>query len=109
MSSSRRGGRSRSKEARIKMSDPRLWVAGLVALPVLVIGFSFFRLDVERPRRVAVASALAQVLRRSLGAQLGPRLGGHRSRRHAVGGANAVRGQSVAADGRGDAARGAGS
>jgi len=44
------------------MSDPRLWVAGLVALPVLVIGCSFFRFDVERLRRLAVASALSMLL-----------------------------------------------
>jgi NADH-quinone oxidoreductase subunit M len=40
------------------MSDARVWIAGLVALPALVIGASFLRLDVERLRRLAVASAL---------------------------------------------------
>ena len=50
--------RSRSTEARIRMSDARLWLAGLVALPALVIGASFLRLDVERLRRLAVASAV---------------------------------------------------
>ena len=40
------------------MSDARVWLAGLVALPSLVIGASFLRLDVERLRRLAVASAL---------------------------------------------------
>ena len=44
------------------MSDARLWLAGLVALPVLVIGASCFRVDVERLRRLAVASAVAMVL-----------------------------------------------
>jgi len=44
------------------MSDARLWVAGLVALPALVIGASCLRVDVERLRRLAVASALAMVL-----------------------------------------------
>jgi NADH-quinone oxidoreductase subunit M len=40
------------------MSDARVWLAGLVALPSLVIGASFLRVDVERLRRLAVASAL---------------------------------------------------
>ena len=44
------------------MSDARLWLAGLVALPVLVIGASCFRVDVERLRRLAVASGVAMVL-----------------------------------------------
>ena len=44
------------------MSDPRLWLAGLVALPALVIGASALRIDVERLRRLAVISALAMVL-----------------------------------------------
>ena len=44
------------------MSDARLWLAGLVALPALVIGASFLRLDVERLRRLAVASAVAMLL-----------------------------------------------
>ena len=62
MPSCRRGSRSRSREARIRMSDARLWLAGLVALPALVIGASFLRLDVERLRRLAVASAVAMLL-----------------------------------------------
>ena len=62
MPSCRRGGQSRSREARIRMSDARLWLAGLVALPALVIGASFLRLDVERLRRLAVASAVAMLL-----------------------------------------------
>jgi NADH-quinone oxidoreductase subunit M len=44
------------------MIDARLWCAGLVALPVLVIGTSFLRVDVERLRRLAVAAAIAMVL-----------------------------------------------
>ena len=44
------------------MGDPRLWVIGIVALPALVIGASFWRLDVERLRRLAVTSALVQLL-----------------------------------------------
>ena len=46
----------------MKMSDARLWLAGLVLLPVLVIGASYLRVDVERLRRLAVASAIAMVL-----------------------------------------------
>jgi NADH-quinone oxidoreductase subunit M len=44
------------------MSDARLWLAALVALPALVIGASFLRLDVERLRRLAVASAVCMLL-----------------------------------------------
>jgi NADH-quinone oxidoreductase subunit M len=44
------------------MSDVRLWIACLVALPAVVISASFFRLDVERLRRLAVVSAAAMVL-----------------------------------------------
>ena len=44
------------------MSDPRFWVAGLVALPALVIGASFLPIAVERLRRLAVASAIVMVL-----------------------------------------------
>ena len=44
------------------MSDARLWLVGLVALPVLVIGASFLRVDVERLRRLAAASAVAMLL-----------------------------------------------
>ena len=43
------------------MSNPRLWVAVLVALPCLVIGASFLRVDVERLRRLAVAAAIAML------------------------------------------------
>ena len=44
------------------MSDTWPWVAGVTALPTLVIGVSFLDLDVERIRRLAVASAIAMVL-----------------------------------------------
>jgi NADH-quinone oxidoreductase subunit M len=44
------------------MSDPRLWLAGLVALPALVIGASYLRLDVDRLRQLAVNCAIAMVL-----------------------------------------------
>ena len=44
------------------MSDARLWLAGLVALPALVIGASLLRIDVERLRRLAVASAIVMLL-----------------------------------------------
>jgi NADH-quinone oxidoreductase subunit M len=44
------------------MSDPRLWLAGLVALPAFVIGASLLPVDVERLRRLAVASAIAMLL-----------------------------------------------
>jgi NADH-quinone oxidoreductase subunit M len=44
------------------MSDARVWLAGLVALPSLVIGASFLRLNVERLRRLAVASALLMLV-----------------------------------------------
>jgi NADH-quinone oxidoreductase subunit M len=44
------------------MSDARLWVACLVALPTLVIGASWRRVDVERLRRLAVASSVVMLL-----------------------------------------------
>ena len=43
------------------MSDALLWVAGLAALPTLVAVASFFRLDLERLRRLAVSAALAML------------------------------------------------
>ena len=104
------------------MSDARLWLAGLVALPALVIGASFLRVDVERLRRLAVASAVAMLLAAlviavsppsarlldpHLRAQLGSRRRGHHSHRHALGRPLAVRGGTVAAHRRGHAARGA--
>src|SRR5688572_18416717 len=62
MSSCRDGRPSRWSEARIEMSDSRWWLAGLVALPALIIGASFFRLEVERLRRLAVVSAAAMLV-----------------------------------------------
>lgn len=44
------------------MSDPRVWLAVLVALPGLVIGASFLRLDVERLRRLTVVSSALMLL-----------------------------------------------
>ncbi len=57
------------------MSDAPLWLAGLVALPTLVIGGSFLRLDVERLRRLAVASAVV-MLQAALVIAMSPRLRG---------------------------------
>jgi len=55
------------------MSDARLWLAGLVALPSLVIGASFLRVDVERLRRLAVTAAVV-MLAAALGVAVSPRL-----------------------------------
>jgi NADH-quinone oxidoreductase subunit M len=44
------------------MSEPGLWLAGLVALPALVVGASALRIDIERLRRLTVISAIAMVL-----------------------------------------------
>jgi NADH-quinone oxidoreductase subunit M len=44
------------------MIDARWWIAGLVALPALVVGASFLRVDVERLRRLAVALATIMLL-----------------------------------------------
>jgi NADH-quinone oxidoreductase subunit M len=44
------------------MIDARLWLIALLALPALTIGVSFLRLDVERVRRLSVASAIALLL-----------------------------------------------
>jgi len=44
------------------MNDARLWLAGLVALPGLVILVSFLRVEVEPLRRLAVTSAIAMLL-----------------------------------------------
>jgi len=43
------------------MSDVRWWIVGLVALPAIVIAASFFRIEVERLRRLAVSAALAML------------------------------------------------
>jgi NADH-quinone oxidoreductase subunit M len=39
-----------------------MWLAGIAALPVLVIGVSFLRIEVEHLRRLAVASAIAMLV-----------------------------------------------
>lgn len=44
------------------MSDPRLWLATLIALPTLVVVASFFDLEVERLRRLAVGAAMVQLV-----------------------------------------------
>ena len=44
------------------MSDARLWLVALAALPALVIGASFLRVGVERLRRLAVVFAVAMLL-----------------------------------------------
>ena len=44
------------------MTDPRLWLGGLAALPMLVVGAFWLQVDVERLRRLAVASATVMVL-----------------------------------------------
>ena len=44
------------------MSDAWPWLAALVALPLVAIGLSFVRFDVDRLRRVSVASAAAMVV-----------------------------------------------
>src|SRR5688572_5780901 len=44
------------------MSDARLWLAALVALPALVVGASRLRLDVAHLRRMATAAALVMLL-----------------------------------------------
>ena len=44
------------------MSDAGMWLAGIAALPVLVIGVSFLRIEVEHLRRLAVASAIAMLV-----------------------------------------------
>jgi NADH-quinone oxidoreductase subunit M len=46
----------------IKMNDTSRLLALLVALPALIIAVSFLRVDIERLRRLAVASAIAMVL-----------------------------------------------
>lgn len=44
------------------MNDPRFWLALLIALPALVIGASFVRIDVERLRQLAVGAAGTMLL-----------------------------------------------
>ncbi|HEX5475122.1 MAG TPA: proton-conducting transporter membrane subunit [Vicinamibacterales bacterium] len=44
------------------MTDARLWLAGIAALPCVVIVASYFRVDVERLRRAAVVSAAGTLL-----------------------------------------------
>jgi NADH-quinone oxidoreductase subunit M len=44
------------------MSDARLWLAVLAALPALIVGASFLPVEVERLRRLAVAAAVFMLL-----------------------------------------------
>src|SRR6476659_3187575 len=44
------------------MSDARCWLAGITFLPALVILASYFRIEVERLRRLAVASSAVMLL-----------------------------------------------
>ena len=44
------------------MSDARLWVAGLAALPSLVMIASFLQIDVERLRRLTVLASITMLL-----------------------------------------------
>jgi NADH-quinone oxidoreductase subunit M len=55
------------------MSDVRLWLILTASLPALVIAMSAFRLEVERLRRLAVASAGAMLLG-TLGMAVSPQL-----------------------------------
>lgn len=55
------------------MTDAPLWLAGLAALPAIVIGASYLRIDVERLRSLAVVSALV-VLIAALVMSLSPEL-----------------------------------
>src|SRR2546425_11439896 len=61
-SSWRRLRRPQSRQRRIRMSEARLWLAGITVLPALVIAASYFRIEVERLRRLAVASAAIMLL-----------------------------------------------
>jgi NADH-quinone oxidoreductase subunit M len=68
-----RRGCAPPKTQAIEMSDVRLWLAVLAALPAFVIGVSFLRIDVERLRRIAVGSAMVMVLT-ALGIAVSPGL-----------------------------------
>src|SRR5437867_12255249 len=47
---------------RIRMNDARVWLVALAGMPVLVIGASLVRLEVERLRRLAVTASAAMLL-----------------------------------------------
>ena len=55
------------------MNNARLWLVVIPALPVLVIGVSFVRLELERLRRLAVGSAIG-MLAASVVVAVSPRL-----------------------------------
>src|SRR5579862_2689770 len=44
------------------MIDPRLWIAAVLAPPVLIIAVSYVRMDLERLRALTVAAAGASLL-----------------------------------------------
>src|SRR5947207_7334729 len=46
----------------IRMNDARVWLVALAGMPVLVIGASLVRLEVERLRRFAVTASAAMLL-----------------------------------------------
>src|SRR6476619_906286 len=60
-------------ERRIRMSDPRLWLAGIALLPALVIAASYLGLEVERLRRLSVVCAMSMLLA-ALGVAITPQL-----------------------------------
>src|SRR5215472_13847985 len=51
-----------SRKRRTAMNDARLWLAIIAGLPLILVVASFVRLDVERLRRLAVASAVAMLV-----------------------------------------------
>jgi NADH-quinone oxidoreductase subunit M len=65
------------------MSDARLWLSALAAIPGLVIGASFLRVDVERLRRLAVMCAAAMLVF-ALAIAMSPRLRGFSIRTSAL-------------------------
>ena len=65
------------------MSDARCYVVVLLALPAVVVGASFLRVEVERLRRLAVAAAVAMLLMAAAIA-VSPRLSGFSIRSFAL-------------------------
>lgn len=52
----------RSKQVMIRMSDARLWLLAIAAMPALIVGASFGRFDADRLRRFAVIAAGTMLL-----------------------------------------------
>src|SRR5437773_12080100 len=46
----------------IRMNDACVWLAALAGMPILIVGASLVRLEVERLRRLAVAAAAAMLV-----------------------------------------------